>query len=610
MTATITTTNKASAGRKTMPWWRSWPAIGGGAAVVLILGVWLIGGLFGGDGLDQDGPIYTARQGPLTIHVTESGTIQAREQVVIKSEVEGRTTIIWLIEEGKHVKEGDLLVELDVSELEDKLVEQQIRVQNTNASFIRSRESLEITRSKGESDIARAQLDYEFAIEDLTKYVEGEYPKLNNEMVAKIKLAQADLEDTENTYNWSVTLHEEKYISEADKTRDKLRLDRAKLDLDNAKADLKLLEEFTYKRRVRELESDVDQNEMALDRVTRQALANGVQDEADFKAKQSELNRQEEKLSKLKDQASKTKMYAPAAGMVIYATTGQDDRRGNDEPLEAGREVREREEIIHLPTAHSMLVNIKVHESSLKKVKVGQPVRVTINALPGKEFFGKVARIAPLPDAQSFWRGNPDLKVYNTEIHLDGELQGVRTGMTCKAQVIVQQLQDALFVPVQSVIRVAGKPTVYVKRRGKPMPVNVELGLDNKDYIHIVSGLAEGDRVLTNPPLDKVTGGQDPKQIAGDDADETKPEASAAPETKSPTADLAVVPNSQVDQAGQSPRGDGEHAGEGRGKPTAEQIAQMKEKMKNMTPEQRDAMRKQRQQRGQRRESSGGDQQK
>jgi len=598
MTATMTSTNKPQRNEQATPWWRTWPTLTA-TAVAVILGLWFFGGMLGGESASDNGPLYKAARGPMTIHVTEAGTIQAREQVVLKCEVEGQTTIIWIIEEGKHVKEGDLLVELDSSERKDELLEQQIRVKNAEASFIRAREALEITRSQGESDISKAELAFEFAKEDLTKYVEGEYPKLLDETKARIKLAQADLEDAEKTFNWSITLHEEKYISEADRTRDELRRDRAKLDLDNAEADLKLLLDFTYKRRVRELESDVEQTEMSLGRVKRQANANLVQDDADLTARDLELTRQKERLAKDEDMLIKTKIYAPTDGMVIYATTGQDSRRGNDEPLEAGRGVREREELIHLPTANAMLVNIKIHESSLKKVEVGQPVRITINALPGREFFGKVSRIAPLPDAQSFWRGNPDLKVYNTEIFLDGELTGVRTGMTCKAQIIVQQLDNALSVPVQSVIRIKGKPTVYVQKGGKAVPVGVELGLDNTDYIHVISGLVEGDRVLTNPPLDEASSaarkpGQD-QPTPGDD----KPES---------TGDSANANPGDSKSSAQSDSGEKPAAAPAAapGKPSAEQIEKMREQMKNMTPEQREAMRKQRPQGGQRGGGGGG----
>lgn len=602
MTATITSTANTGGRQTTTTWWRTKPALVGGAALVLLLAFGLFNLVFGGEDASQDGPIYTVASGPLTINVTESGTIQAREQVVLKCEVEGQTTIIWIVEEGKHVKEGDLLVELDSSERQDELLEQQIRVKNAEASYIRAREALEITRSQGESDISKAELAYEFAKEDLTKYVEGEYPKELDEMNARIKLAQADLEDAEKTFTWSVTLHEEKYISEADRDRDELRRDRAKLDLDNAEADLKLLQAFTYKRRVRELESDVEQTEMALERVKRQANANLVQDEADLTARELELKRQKERLAKDEDMLIKTKIYAPTDGMVIYATTGQDRRRGNDEPLEAGRAVREREELIHLPTANSMLVNIKIHESSLKKVQVDQPVRVTINALPGREFFGKVTRIAPLPDAQSFWRGNPDLKVYNTEIFLDGELTGVRTGMTCKAEVIVQHLDDALSVPVQSVIRVDGKPTVYVKNHGKPEPVNVELGLDNKDYIHIVSGLAAGDRVLINPPLEETGNAKiKPDETDEPDADDASQDTADASDEAKPAAPQPPAQDGRARLGQDAGQAKGQAPAPGQGRPSPEQ-------MKNMTPEQREKMRQQRQQRGPRPQQNGGEQ--
>jgi HlyD family secretion protein len=604
MTATITTASNTGRGGRAVPWWRSWPALTGVAVVALALGVWGFSGAAGGDGLGGDSPIFVTERGPLTIHVTESGTIQAREQVVLKSEVEGQTTIIWIIEEGKYVEAGELLVELDGSKLDDSLVDQQIRVQNAEASYIRARESLEITRSKGESDVARAELDYEFAQEDLKKYVEGEYPKQHKEMVSKIALAKGDLEDTANTAQWSKRLYDEKYIALADLTRDELRLERAKLDLETAQADLSLLEEFTYKRRVRELESDVDQTEMALGRVKRQALANIVQDEADLKAKESELKRHKERLAKIEDQIQKTRIYSPAAGMVIYATTGQDSRRGNDEPLEAGRAVREREEIIHLPTANSVLVNIKVHESSLKKVQIGQPVRITINALPGKEYFGTVARIAPLPDAQSFWRGNPDLKVYNTEIHLDGELDGVRTGMTCKAEVIVQQLRDVISVPIWAVVKIGSQSTVYVKRGGRTEPVAVELGMDNKDRVHVISGLSEGDKVLTNPPLQDtdITSGIEDVTDPGSEGDaKSTDRVTAAPGSNTPSQ-----PGGQASKPGAPDTVQP-------GKPSAEQNEQMRERMKNMTPEQREAMRKRmrEQQPGQRGNHAGAqDQQK
>ncbi len=601
MTATITTAGNATAQSRNTPWWRSWPVLTGAVIVILVLGIFGFVDFSGPESISNNSPIYIAERGHLTINVTESGTIQAREQVVLKSEVEGQTTIIWIVEEGKHVEKGDLLVELDASQRQDELLDQQIRVQNAEADYVRAREALEITRSQGESNVAKAQLDYDFAQQDLKKYVEGEHPKELEELEAKIKLAEADLEDSQKTVEWSKKLFEEKYIAEADLTRDELSYERAKLDLSTAKANLDLLKNYTYGRTVRQLESDVDQTKMALDRVKRQANANLVQDQADLQARELELQRQKERLAKDEDQLEKTKIYAPTAGMVVYATTGRDDRRGNDEPLEAGRSVREREELINLPTANSMLVNVKVHESSLKKVKVGQRVRITINALPGRQFWGRVARIAPLPDAQSFWRGNPDLKVYNTEIHLDGQLEGVRTGMTCKAEIIVESLEDVISIPVQCVVRIGNQPTVYVKHGGRIEPVQVELGLDNKDRVHIKSGISEGDHVLTNPPLQDAG----VKPNGGDAASNGPPPEDKSEQGASGESERAGGPKTEAggpQAGGQGPQAGGEpgsgwNGQQPQGQPTAEQREEMRKRFENMTPEQREELRKRMEQR-------------
>ena len=136
----------------------------------------------------SDLPTFTVQEGPLTISVTESGTISASEQEIIKSEVEGQTTIIYLIPEGTLVKEGQLLVQLDSSRLEDDRVDQQIRVQNAEASFIRASENLEVVKNQALSDTAKAALDFRFAQEDEKQYLDGEYPKQLKEAQSKITL--------------------------------------------------------------------------------------------------------------------------------------------------------------------------------------------------------------------------------------------------------------------------------------------------------------------------------------------------------------------------------------------------------------------------------------
>lgn len=515
------------------------------------------------------------KRGTLVISVSESGTIKSREQVVLKSETEGRTTILSLIAEGTHVEPGDLLVELDSSRLKEQKTTQEISVLNAEANYIRARENREIARSQGISDVAQAKLDVQFAKLDLEKYTEGEYPKELQKAEANITLAREERERAKDEYDWSEKLKNKGYITKNELKADELALKRADLNFEQAVTEEALLKKYTYRRQVEKLRSDVDQSHMALERVQRRAGANNIQADADLKARESEFDRQKSKLAKTIDQIAKCRIKAPVAGMVVYATTGRGSWRGNAEPLEEGQDVRERQELIHLPTATAMMAEIKVQESSLRKVAVGMPVRITVDALPGKTLYGRVAKIGLLPDAQSAWL-NPDLTVYSTDIHLDGNVEGLRPGMTCRAEIIVQRHEDAVYVPVQAVTRVGGKSTVYVKASSGTESRTVEVGLDNNRVIHIISGLEAGEMVLLAPPLEP---------------------ASLSPENADGLGDMPDALRESIgkNQPGETPKAPEAGAG-GRIDLSKLQNMSREERRKffeNLTPEQREAMRSQ-----------------
>jgi len=459
-------------------------------------------------------PTFTVKRGPLRISVIESGTIKALDQVIIKSELEGRTSILTLVEEGTRVKKGDLLVELDASKLLDQKIDQQIRVQNAEAAFVGARENMAVVENQAESDVDKAELAFGFSKDDLKKYLDGEYPNQVKEGESRLTLAKEEVTRAEEKLEWSSKLYKEKYLSQTELQADALTVKRKGLDLELARNNLDLLKNYTHKRNLAQLESDVKQAGMALERTKRKASADVVQARANLGAKKAEFERQEDKLEKLEKQIKKAKIYAPTDGLVIYATSAQRGgfRRGSTQPLEEGQDVRERQELIHLPTTASSKVEVALHEASLDKVRIGLPVKVTVDALPGETFFGRVARIAPLPDAQSAWM-NPDLKVYDTDIHLDNNSDALRTGMSCKAEIIVEQHREATYVPVQSVLLVGGEATVFVVNGKKLEPRKVKIGLDNDRMVRIISGLEVGEIVSLTPPLEAAAIGPEMEEM-------------------------------------------------------------------------------------------------
>jgi len=477
------------------------------AAVVAILVLLLVGiaGMTGGDPADETsaGLTYEAAYEPFTISINESGTIESRNRVVIKSEVQGVQTIIYLIKEGTMVEEGDLLIELDASSLKDKLIEEEIELENAEAELISSRENLAVVKNQAEADIAQAKLDYRFARQDLDKYREGEYAMSLKQANAEITLAKAELQQAEDRLNGSNELYEKRYISETELESDELAKQRAQMDLELAIQEKELLETYTYDREIAQLESDVEQARLALERAERKARANIAEAEARLSARRAEVQREQVSTRDLRARIENCEITAPTDGMVVYAPQGN---RWEDAVLQEGLSVRERQELIYLPTANTMSAQIKVHESMLNKLEVGQEATITVDALPGKIFSGQVTEIAVMPE-DGGWR-NPDLKQYVTEIAIQETSPLLRSGMTCQAEVLVAHFDEALTIPIQSVLKVDGRTTVFTPGpKGRPVPQPVEVGMDNNRKIQIVGGLSAGTAILLNPPLEQAERG-------------------------------------------------------------------------------------------------------
>jgi len=582
------------------------PKLLGGLVLVLAVGtgvVWLTA-VRGSDKSGQDVPTFKARRGPLTISVVEAGTIKARDQVIIKNEVEGRTSIITLVPEGTRVRKGDLLVELDASSLQDSKIDQEIRVQNTEAAYINAKENLAIVTSKADSDVNEAELAVEFARQDLRKYELGQYPKDVNEVNKRIALAKEELARAEQTLAWSIKLLEEKYLSETEKASDEIAVKRKKLEVELAQADLELLQNFTHPRQIRQLQSDVQQAVSALDRAKRKADADKRQAQADLTAKEAEFTRQQEKLQKIVNQLTKTRIVAPNDGLVIYATSTKGGLAGMlKEPLTEGQQVFERQELIYLPADASAMAEVSIHEASLAKVRVGQPAIVTVETLPGKRFLGTVGLVAPLPDSAGLFL-NPDLKVFKTEINLETDDPALRSGMTCRAEIIIEQYDDAVYVPVQAVTRVAGDALVYVPEGKEIAARKVEIGMDNNRMVRVISGLAEGEEVVLDPPLKSATemassAGAEPNAPGDKEADafnaqvrgkldaskQSKPAAPApVPAGAAPQGTPAMPP-----QGGATPPGMANLTPEQR-KQMEEGMRKMQEVMKNLSEEDKERL--------------------
>lgn len=139
--------------------------------------------------------------------------------------------------------------------------------------------------------------------------------------------------------------------------------------------------------------------------------------------------------------------------------------------------------------------NMKIDELDIAKIKIGQKVSVLADALPESTFIGKIATIAGEGTAVN------GVSSYIVQVTIDepGEL---KSGMNVSAKTIVAEKENVLLVPVGAVQKKDGKAFVLLPKNGEESQktVDIQIGINNKNYIEIINGLKEGD-IVAMPDL-------------------------------------------------------------------------------------------------------------
>lgn len=177
----------------------------------------------------------------------------------------------------------------------------------------------------------------------------------------------------------------------------------------------------------------------------------------------------------------------------------------------------------------TMIIKAGVNEVDIGKVRLDQPVKVSLDAYPKVRFAGVIKRIAPAA------RLEEKVKVFEVEIAMDRQGAELRTGMTANVDVLGERKDKVLTVPVEALFRKDDAELVYLRKAGAPQAAEspgllsrvfaggkkddpaaklddkdkwkekfevrtVETGLSSFDKVEIVSGLKTGDEVAVEDP--------------------------------------------------------------------------------------------------------------
>ncbi len=254
--------------------------------------------------------------------------------------------------------------------------------------------------------------------------------------------------------------------------------------------------EFESEARRRDRELAMKKAEIALKQAQFKLKSQKLIDEAALEKAQLAVDQARSNLEEAKKNFKALTILAPADGLVVYnlvwGPSGREKVKIGDMPWSG-------QAILEIPDLSKMKVATSVNEVDIDRVRKGQPVEVSIEALPGTHLTGHITQIATLAHTDDV----TEEKVFAVTVTLDSTVQQLKPGMSATCKIVTDRLKNVLTVPVEAVFEKDGKSVVYVLTP-RPKPRDVVLGPTNKDFVVIKSGLKPGEEVSLLDPTKPI----------------------------------------------------------------------------------------------------------
>ena len=336
-------------------------------------------------------------------------------------------------------------------------------------------------------------------------------------------------------------------IAEAAVRRDEAALAGARTALEQSRASLQSARaNLDLARQALKRQQELNQSGLTTREALERAQAEVEMRESDLAAREQEIKnretqarQQEAGLQSSRHSLSQVRFEAPFDGIVT--------RRNIEEGENVVVGTMNNAGTVLLTVADMSVIEaeIEVDETDIPFVQLGQPAKVTIDAIPDKTFAGRVTEIGNSPIQQASAAGSTARTATNFKVTvtIDGQIPDVRPGFTCTAEITTATRAKAVSVPIQAltvrellydekgnVIHETRPPKprwqfgpqaatpvsaatpelqpgqrreetegVFVIRDGKATFTKVTLGIAGERYLEVLSGLQEGDRVITGP---------------------------------------------------------------------------------------------------------------
>ena len=472
----------------------------GVAALAVAAAAWMVSGVDTGKDAIGSADLFQIEQGSFEITVPASGNLVAQNQVEIRNSLDGNAVIAEIVPEGTAVETGDVLLRLDDESVRERITDAKETLVKAEAAVEADEAALEIARKGRESNMSAAAVSVDQARLALLAWREGEVVSQRNALKLAMRTATKDFNRLRDKYEKSLKLRERDFISQNDLEQDEIEMIRAEAALSKSNLDQEVYEKYTFQKEEQARESARTQAVEEKDRTDKRTAAQVRSAETKLEASQANLISKTDRLDRLEVQLSATTVTAPSSGMVVYGSTIERGRRGeNESAFRVGSNVHLNQLLVVLPDTSQMAAEVKVNEALSGLISSGQTAIIRTDALPDQVFEGTVHSVGVLAE-DGGWR-DPNRRDYSVRVDLNNiGAFTLKPSMRCTARILVEVVDGAAFVPVHAIHRRGRMTFVYVRANNGFDERVVELGRSSDRYVEIISGLGGDDEVLLRDP--------------------------------------------------------------------------------------------------------------
>jgi len=197
---------------------------------------------------------------------------------------------------------------------------------------------------------------------------------------------------------------------------------------------------------------------------------------------------------------SRTTIHSPIDGKVVQLNAHE------GEVVVTGTMNNPGSVIAVIADLSEILVEAEVGETEVVGVQIGQSAKIKIDAIPDKEYQGRVAEIGSSAAVRQ--GAGAGIRYFTVKVAIENPDERLRPGMTSSVSIVTNQAQNAVAVPIQCVVErskneedadAVKQKFVFLVQEGKAKQVAVTTGISDATHVAIVSGVKAGDSLVSGP---------------------------------------------------------------------------------------------------------------